>query len=240
MRRLFRSFERSGVDSLLVSGQACVLYGAATFSEDIDLWIRPTSENAGRFLRALARCRARVDRLTPPLSPRLLRRGHGFHFLIPAEPSPVYLDVMGKPPRVPSFETARRRAQILTTDWGRVPVISIEDLVSMKKTRRLADYEVITNLVRIRVSLEGAAAPALLRWAAENSFRPEQRAEFLRRLGERVNPEGLRRRIAREVSAHQARDLLYWKPVVEDLRRRRRAGTLLPEGLPVARLLRSR
>ena len=36
MRTLFRSFERFGVDYLLISGQASILYGAATFSEDID------------------------------------------------------------------------------------------------------------------------------------------------------------------------------------------------------------
>jgi hypothetical protein len=38
---------------MLISGQATVLYGAATFSEDIDLWINPTLENARRFLDVL-------------------------------------------------------------------------------------------------------------------------------------------------------------------------------------------
>jgi len=55
MRTLFRSFERERLEYLLISGQAAVLYGAATFTQDIDLWVRPTAENAGRLLRALAR-----------------------------------------------------------------------------------------------------------------------------------------------------------------------------------------
>lgn len=48
MRSLFRSFERSGVEYLLISGQASVLYGAALFSEDIDIWLRPTAAAADR------------------------------------------------------------------------------------------------------------------------------------------------------------------------------------------------
>src|SRR5690606_5914107 len=30
------------VEWLLISGQATILYGAATFSEDVDLWVKPT------------------------------------------------------------------------------------------------------------------------------------------------------------------------------------------------------
>jgi hypothetical protein len=45
----FQSLGSHGVEYLLISGQATVLYGAATFSEDIDLWINPTPENCDRF-----------------------------------------------------------------------------------------------------------------------------------------------------------------------------------------------
>jgi hypothetical protein len=133
MRSLFRSFERFGVDYLLISGQASILYGAATFSEDIDLWIRPSSGNVGRVLAALTSVRARVHKLTPPLETRFLRAGHGFHFVIPSSPLPVYLDLLGKPPRVGLFSRSRLRARLLETDWGRIPVVAPEDLVSLKK-----------------------------------------------------------------------------------------------------------
>ncbi len=72
MRNLFRSFEREGVEYLLIGGQASVLYGAATFSEDIDIWVRPNRSN-------LERCHARVHKLTPPLKLELVQVGHGFH-----------------------------------------------------------------------------------------------------------------------------------------------------------------
>ena len=35
----FQSLEREAVAYLLVSGQATVLYGAAAFSEDVELWM---------------------------------------------------------------------------------------------------------------------------------------------------------------------------------------------------------
>ena len=63
----FQSLESSGVAYLLISGQATVLYGAATFSEDIDLWIEPSPENVERFRAALHQVKARYYKLTPPL-----------------------------------------------------------------------------------------------------------------------------------------------------------------------------
>jgi hypothetical protein len=73
MRNPFRSFDRFGVEYLLISGQACILYGASEFSEDVDNWIRPTAANAARLMRALAACNAVVHKLTPPLTIRSFR-----------------------------------------------------------------------------------------------------------------------------------------------------------------------
>lgn len=238
MRRLFRSFERSGVDYLLISGQASVLYGAATFSEDIDLWVRPSPGNAQRLLRGLAACGARVHKLTPPLTMRNLRAGHGFHFLIPDPPGPVYLDVMARPPRSCSFAAARRRASVMATDWGRVPVVSIQDLIPLKMTRRLSDYEIISNLVQARVSAEPNPGRLLLLWAARHSFNAEHRVAFLAKLGIRKQVEPCREEIAREVAHLQARDVRYWRRHIAELRRLRRTGGLLAEGTPVAALTR--
>lgn len=236
MRKLFQSFERAGLDYLLISGQASILYGAATFSEDVDLWVRPTRPNFERLARALTRRRARIHKLTPPLSLRYVRAGHGFHFVVPGGPLPIYVDVMGVPPRVGSYAESRRRAQFMETDWGRIPVVSIEDLVELKETRRLSDYEVISNLVSLRVSEESEPSVPLLRWAARRSFRAEDRARFLAELGRSVPLETCREQIAREVAALQSRDVRYWRRHIRELRRLRREGRLLPEGMPVAAL----
>ncbi len=237
MRSLFRSFERFGVDYLLISGQASILYGAATFSEDVDLWVRPSPGNIPRVLGALASRRARVYKLTPPLEMRFLRAGHGFHFLVPGNPIPVYLDIMGKPPRVGTFSECHRRARLLETDWGRVPVVGLEDLIALKKTRRFIDYEVISNLVSIRLSEEVSPSRKLLRWAARATFRPEDRAAFFHELGASVSLSECRAAIAGEVERLQARDARYWRSRIAELRRLRRAGKLWPEGAPVSSFL---
>ena len=230
MRSLFRSFERAGVDYLLISGQASVLYGAATFSEDVDIWVRPTARNLRRLLSSLAACRARVHKLTPPLTLRYAEAGHGFHFVVPGRPLPVYLDVMARPPRVRSFAHALSRARRLSTDWGTLPVVGIEDLVALKQTRRLADYDVITNLASVRVAEAGAGASrALLHWAARHSFRAEERVALLARLGLRRSANACRNEILREIGALQARDVRYWKRRIDELRTLRRSGKLWPE-----------
>src|SRR5437867_1380122 len=126
---LIEIFDAEKLAHLLIGGQAAVIYGAAVFTQDVDIWVRPDSENFERLLRSLAGCRARVHKLTPPLTLHWARRGHGFHFLVPARESPVPLDVLARPPRVRGFGMARKRARIEDTDWGRLPVVAQEDLV---------------------------------------------------------------------------------------------------------------
>lgn len=236
MRRLFGSFERAGLEYLLISGQASVLYGAAMFSEDVDLWIRPTPANARKLLLALADRRARVHRLTPALTLRNMRAGHGFHFVIPGRPLDTYLDIMARPPRVGSFGSAQRRARSIRTDWGVLPVVHPVDLVEIKKTRRLADFDIITNLVLLYLAEKPKPGKTVLRWAAENCFRPEERAAILSVLGRRQTVAECARHIAKEVLELQSRDRAYWSTIIEELRIMRRKGKLLADGMLVSRL----
>ncbi len=236
MRKLFSSFERTGLEYLLISGQATVLYGAATFSEDVDLWIRPTTANAQKLLLALSEQRSRLHRLTPPLTVRNMRVGHGFHFVVPARPLPIYLDIMGRPPRVGVFGLAKRRCRNIKTDWGILPVIHPIDLVEIKKTRRLADYDIITNLVLLYIAEHSNPGSAVVRWASRNCFRAEERTMILARLGQNRSVDRCAKDIAREVAVLQAKDRNYWSKIIDELREMRREGKLLPEGMPVSRL----
>lgn len=196
MRSFFRACEREGVRYLLISGQAAVLYGASAFTEDTDVWIDPAPANVRRFLRALRRARARAYKLTPPMTARFIRRGHGFHFTLPDPPPVSYLDVMGRPPRVGRFADAAGRARTEKTPWGRIPVVAIEDLVELKKTRRYQDYDTISNLARLRLERhdEGKTPPPpprLLRWALNNLFRAEDLVRVLESRPE-ARPEAAR------------------------------------------------
>jgi len=235
MRSLFRSFERQGVEYLLISGQASVLYGAATFSEDVDIWVRPSTANLRRLLSSLAARGGRVHKLTPPLTLRNAEAGHGFHFVVPGRPLPVYLDVMASPPRVQAFEGSLSRARRLTTDWGVLPVVGIEDLVALKKTRRLSDYDVISNLARIRLEEAGPTpSRGLVRWAVRHCFRAEERVALLAFLGVHRTVATCRQDILREIARLQARDVRYWKTRIDELRKLLRAGRLWPEGTLVS------
>jgi len=254
MRSLFRSFERRRVRYLVISGQASVLYGAQHFSQDLDVWIEPSKPNVARLLRALSDLRARVHKLTPRLSLRNLRRGHGFHFIVPPA---IYLDVMGQPPRVGGFAGAARRGERMRTPWGPLPVVAIEDLVELKKTNRAADYDVITRLALIRLSHERAPSTRLLAWVVENVFRAEDLLDVVQRWGRLVPADDaavrvLRRvgspaaagvdraarHIARRAQRLQERGRAYWLPRIDELREWRRRGSLIPEGLPARELLR--
>src|ERR1017187_7581483 len=176
----FQSLDRNGVEHLLISGQATVLYGAATFSEDIDLWIKPARENRDRFIAALRDCRARYYKLTPPLTVENLQDGHGFHFLLPAgEAGGIYLDVMGNPPRAGAFAGAAATARRMETEWGAIRTIGLQPLVELKKTQRLEDYPIISKLaVAWFDQPECAATESDFSWALQNIFTLPELAIF--------------------------------------------------------------
>ncbi len=48
IRRVLSTFRRHRVQSLLIGGQACILYGGAEFSRDIDFAVSPDEANLAR------------------------------------------------------------------------------------------------------------------------------------------------------------------------------------------------
>lgn len=260
MRDLFRSFDREGMRYLLIGGQAAILYGASQFTQDHDVWVEPTTVNLRALLRALARLDARVHKLTPPPTIEFARKGHGFHFVFRG---PTFLDVMGKPPRVGGFAAADKRACSMTTPWGGARVVAIQDLVDLKKTNRLGDYEVISRLARVRLDASPRPSAPLLAWAIANAFRVEDFWAIVRRHRDQLaadakadplvrlvirsgadagdeDPRALARvaeGIEKRVSALVRTGREYWLPRIAELRAMRRAGRLVPEGMPVRDLL---
>lgn len=257
MRALFRACERRRVRYLVIGGQAAVLHGASFFTQDLDLWVDPAPRKVRAFLASLADLKARIHKRTPPIAGNNLLRGHGFHFRIPQRGrSDVYLDMMGRPPRARSFGFAARRAVTMTTPWGELPVVSIEDLVELKKTNRPMDYEVISRLALIRLSQ--SSSPSTLRWALGNLFQVEDLWGVLQKAGpsvSRVPLPGAARVLRRaksedreprgsewsraagilaETAKHlQDRGRAYWLPRLRELKEMRVAGRLIPEGTPV-------
>ena len=65
--------------ALLAGGQACILYGAAEFSRDVDFLILAEEENLDRLRSALDELKAQPV-FFPPLESRYLEQGHACHF----------------------------------------------------------------------------------------------------------------------------------------------------------------
>lgn len=51
--QIFQSFEREGLEYVLVGGAALNVHGIVRATEDVDVFIRPTPENVERLRRAL-------------------------------------------------------------------------------------------------------------------------------------------------------------------------------------------
>ena len=258
IKKFFQRLNDEGISYILISGQATVIYGAATFSEDIDLWIKPSFEDWDKFLKVVRELRGKVYKLTPPLRMDLIQKGHGFHFqFFDPSNSIWFLDVMGKVPRVGDFEAAFKNASYEDTDWGTLPVMGIRELVELKKTRRLSDYTVISNLVKIEYErLRPYLTPNDWKWVLSNSFEADDLLYFLKRslkarqvaklssrkclscLLKAIEEKAKREAYIREASKQilmdiedlRQRDIIYWKPIIAELKSLQRKGKLLPEG----------
>ncbi len=249
----FQSLEREGVAYLLISGQATVLYGAAVFSEDIDLWIKPTTDNAKPMLAALQANEATYYKLTPPLEESYLRRGHGFHFRVPGSVE-WYLDIMGQPPRVPGFDDAWAAAELISTPWGRIPTIGIKHLAALKTTQRLGDYPIISRLVLCYLESVGTPTNEDYLWAIENLHTTDELEDVLRAYpaaslacealplrafassvsaGEGITSDvrtDVERWLSERMIALRQADREYWRDIIDELRGLRREGQLMPVG----------
>jgi hypothetical protein len=255
----FQNLNSRGVEYLLISGQATVLYGAATFSEDIDLWINPTLLNREKFLDVLRSTGARFYKLTPSFTLENLERGHGFHFILPGESmNEIFLDVMGSPPRVNSFGAAVDSAHWIETQWGKIHTISLKGLVELKKTQRLEDYPIISNLALAWFDQPECANTWVdFDWAMENIFTlTALRTFFEEHSGalefattgaaadlkifsqhvaqDRPAPEETEEKLTvsmqRRIAVLQHADRAYWREIIAELKQFRAEGKLMSEG----------
>jgi hypothetical protein len=150
IRQVLSTFQKSGVQTLLMGGQACVFYGAAQVSKDIDFLVLAEPENFARLQGALAELQA--DRVAvPPFDPATLARGHAVHFRCRAPGTEgLRVDVMPRLRSMPEFLVLwERRTTFVDDDGVEYHLLCIPDLVHAKKTQRSKDWPVIELLVTI-------------------------------------------------------------------------------------------
>ena len=151
--RVLSTIRTYDVRALLMGGQACVLYGAAEYSRDLDLAVLATPEALPALHTALDALNATVIAV-PSFDVRYLDRGHAVHFSIPdGSAFPLRVDIMSRMRGVDAFPLLweRRTTIALPTGDGDsevlVDVMALEDLVTAKKTQRDKDWPMIRRLV---------------------------------------------------------------------------------------------
>jgi hypothetical protein len=130
-----------------MGGQACVFYGAAEFSRDLDLLVLVEHEQMERLRTALADLNAEPIAV-PEFSAENLRRGHAVHFRCTREDvDGLRVDLMSMLRGLPSFEELWERRTTFEVAREQIDVLSIADLVRAKKTQRDKDWPMIRRLV---------------------------------------------------------------------------------------------
>jgi hypothetical protein len=170
----------------------------------------------------------------------------------------IFLDVMGFPPRVGSFDAALAMSRDIQTRWGDLHTVGIKDLVELKKTQRPRDYPIISRLALAYFD-ELAADPSAqdLAWVLENIFslpellrlfieHPEQverlppaTPELVVRAARLITQDGslepsledaLEDWLDQRTLPLRRADRHFWRTVIDALRRLRAQDELMAEG----------
>jgi len=224
-----------------MGGQACVFYGAAQVSKDVDLFLLASAGNYQRLEQSLHALNARRIAV-PPFDPAVLARGHAVHFRCAAagvEDLRIY--IMTRLRDLPDFAAHwDRRTTIADEAGAEFHLLSIPDLVAAKKTQRTKDWPIIELLVAIHYH-ENSATPRpdwITFWLLQ-ARTPELLQELARRFPDQAQAYVQRRPLLRlaisgemdplrealdaETRAEQARDRAYWAPLKAELEAFRRA-----------------
>lgn len=153
-----------------MGGQACILYGGAEFSRDLDLSIALDTDNLEAVKKALADLKAETV-FVPALTEEALKRGHACHFRCHAhDVAGMRIDIMNKMRGCPDFEVLwKRRAIVKLPEIGDVGLLSLPDLVQSKKTQREKDWPMIRRLIEtdINQGIEKADKQRISFWLQE-------------------------------------------------------------------------
>lgn len=239
--KVLSTIPKHRVRALLMGGQACVLYGAAEFSRDVDLAILADPANLRRLREALAELKAEVIAV-PPLLARHLRRGHAVHFrCLHPEADRIRIDVMSKMRGVEPFPRLwTRRTTLVLPGNITCNVLSLPDLVSAKKTQRDKDWPMIRRLVeanyfahrrnpnRAQVAfwLMELRTPELIEEVAKRYPRVCRRLASARPLLARAltaDLAELAEELENEAAVERDKDRRYWSPLRKQLEEMRRS-----------------
>lgn len=141
--RLTERFNRSGLNVLLTSDQACVYYRIAFQSKDGDWIIRMDRQAMGQVLRVLGEQGAVFRGGSAPLDPRWHAGGWSSHLEFTEDDLRLRTDFRGCPPRISESRLAGLWAE---AERYEAPVARVPDVIAMKRTQRDKDWPIIGSL----------------------------------------------------------------------------------------------
>lgn len=124
-RDILLAFEREQVEFLIVGAYALSAHGISRYTGDIDLWVRPTPENAARVWQALQRFKAPMSKITQA---DFCNPDNVYQMGLP----PYQIDVLTSISGV-EFESAYADRRILSIDDLRMPFLSLNDMLVNKR-----------------------------------------------------------------------------------------------------------
>lgn len=235
------TFRKHRVKSLLIGGQACIVYGAAEFSRDSDFVVLCRPANLIRLKLALKELQA--DNIyVPPLEGKYLKRGHACHFRCQAVPvKGLRIDILARLRGCDHFvELWKRRYRLSLPAGTALDIIGLRDLVQSKKTQREKDWLMLSRLVENDIVLNPNPGEDRIHWwlcqgripdtligLAIKYYKIARRCLRKRPLiGAALDKDAglLSRLLVDEKSREVAADISYWQPLrkeLEELRHQR-------------------
>lgn len=226
--------EKHKVKTLLIGGQATIIYGAAEFSRDIDIAILLDRKNLNNLKVALKELKAKQI-YYPPLERKYLQRGHACHYRCNLSGVKGFrVDLMAKLRGCSSFNVLWKRRKIYKGLKNiKINVISLKDLVQSKKTQRDKDWFMINRLMEVDIlNAEKTSSNKISWWFAECRS-PELLIELAQRYPDicknisgkrpllmyamKEESKKIKRTLLKEEETERKLDKKYWDPLKKEL-----------------------
>jgi hypothetical protein len=159
---IFRAFQKQKVKYVLVGGIAVNLLGAMRSTVDLDLLVEMSDENLKKIVKILKKQGYKVKQPVDPMKisdkktrEDWIKKKHMKAFNFYKEDELKEVDIVIESPV--SFDEAKKSALRIKVDDLTLPVISMDNLIKMKKKTGRAiddlDIEELTKIKRLKDSL---------------------------------------------------------------------------------------
>jgi predicted nucleotidyltransferase len=159
---LLRNLAEAGVDFLVIGGVAVFLQGYARFTKDLDIVYATDAANLERLGGVLVAVAARLRGIGDdvPFVPdaRTLKRTQ----ILTLETPLGDIDLLVDPDGAARYEEMRERADVVDLDGVTFRIVSIEDLLAMKRAagrpQDVADVDALLTVQRVQRGIRSASA----------------------------------------------------------------------------------